>query len=143
MTEDPQRQAEILEELLPEAIRALFPGGENEPLAELPISQMRVVRLLWRSPCTSTEIAEALSISPPAVAQLLAKLEASELINKVSVEHDRRSKTVELSENGKCLMQARRSLRTQKAALILESIDAHDRAAVVGALRKLVDLTKP
>ena len=144
MTPDPLEQAEILEELLPEVIRTLFPGSDNEPLSDLPVSQLRVLRLLWKSPRTSTELAELLSISPPAVAQVLAKLEAADLISKVLLEHDRRAKSVELSVSGRCLMLSRRTMRTARAARILQSIEASDRESVIKALRKLAALpSKP
>ena len=137
MNNDAQADAEILDELLPEVIRALFPGSDSEPLSELPISQLRVMRLLWKAPTTSTDLAETLSISAPAVAQVLAKLEAADLIVKECQEHDRRTKTIELSEAGHCLMKERRILRTARAAQVLQAIDSEDRGAVIEALRKL------
>lgn len=137
MKNDAQADAEILDELLPEVIRALFPGSDSEPLSELPISQLRVMRLLWKAPTTSTDLAETLSISAPAVAQVLAKLEAADLIVKECQERDRRTKTIELSEAGHSLMKERRMLRTARAAQVLQAIDSEDRGAVIAALRKL------
>ena len=137
MNNDAQADAEILDELLPEVIRALFPGSDSEPLSELPISQLRVMRLLWKAPTTSTDLAETLSISAPAVAQVLAKLEAADLIVKECQEHDRRTKTIELSEAGDGRMKERRILRTARAAQVLQAIDSEDRGAVIEALRKL------
>lgn len=137
MKNDLRAQAELLEELLPNVIRVLFPGSENEPLSELPVSQLRVLRLLWTAPKTSSELAETLHITPQAIAQVISKLEGSGMVKKTCIESDRRQKTLELSEQCRCLMQFRRTVRAERAAEILLSIAPEDRCALIEVLQRI------
>lgn len=138
---EPLREAELLEELLPEALRSLFPGVDDEPLNELPLSQMRVMRQLWKSSRTSSELAGALGVSPPAVAQLVAKLESAGLVVKTCHKEDRRLKTVELSLLGRERMGERRRSRSVRAAEVLAQVDPRSREALLLALQGLIEAT--
>ncbi len=138
MTDSTLAQAEALEELLPDVVRALFPPSGDDPFSDLPLGQLRVLRLLWKSPRTPSELAKTLEISASAIAQVLSRLEAADLVLAESNEHDRRSKTVELSEHGRCLMRQRREARARRAAETLRNIDEADRSALIAALERLV-----
>ncbi|MBS1714839.1 MAG: MarR family transcriptional regulator [Armatimonadetes bacterium] len=135
---DVLKEAERLEELLPLALRALFPGVEDEPLGDIPLSQMRVMRLLFARPRSSTELSTELGVSLPAVTQLVTKLEASGLVERTCSSSDKRCKTVGLSAEGREQMSARRRSRSDRAARVLGTMDPAVRRSLVEALERVV-----
>ena len=131
---DTLSQAERLEELLPEVLRTLFPGVEDEPLSDLPLSQMRVLRQLQTESKSPTDLACTLGISLSAVIQLVSKLESAELVNKTCTEGDKRCRSVSLSDHGRRLMSERRRSRAHRAAVVLAGVDPESRDALIQAL---------
>lgn len=135
---DVLRQAERLEELLPAALRALFPGVDDEPLSDLPLSQMRLMRCLWNRERSMTELSCELGVSLPAVNQLVAKLESAGFAEKSCSSSDKRCKTVGLTETGRTQMAERRRSRADRASQVLAGMDRHSRDALVRALESVL-----
>jgi DNA-binding MarR family transcriptional regulator len=133
------KQAEVLEEMLPEVMRTLFPGGENEPLSELTVAQMRIMRVLSKGPLTVTALAERLNVSLPGMTQQLSRLEAAGMVSKTTSADDRRTRLVSLTEGAEQLLKSRRSRRTAHAAGILCQMSPAQRDALIAALNQLIE----
>ncbi|MBS1721547.1 MAG: MarR family transcriptional regulator [Armatimonadetes bacterium] len=138
MKTGPLRDAERLEELLPEAIRALFPATADDPFSDLPLGQMRVLRLVWRGVQAPTELADELGISASAIAQVLHRLSDAGLVTTVCQSEDRRRKSVQLSPTGRRLMEERKAARASQAARLLSAMSQEERSALLASLEKLV-----
>lgn len=143
MSDSPLDLAKELEELLPDALRTLFVSVPGDPFADLPVGQIRILRLLYRSDHSPKELATSLSISQPAVAQVLAKLEHQGLVEGHNLEHDRRCKLYRMTHNARQLMSERRNVRAQQAARVLADMPHDQRLALVAALRGLTQLKLP
>lgn len=135
--------AKELEELLPDALRTLFVAVPGDPFADLPVGQIRVLRLLFRTDHSPKELATKLSITQPAVAQVLAKLEHQGLVEGHSLEHDRRCKLYRMTTDARRLMAERREVRAQQSARVLDGMPQDQRLALVAALRGLTQLKLP
>lgn len=133
-------QAEQLEELLPDALRTLFAPVHGDPFSEVPLGQMRVLRLLARSPQSPGELSTLLSVTPAAVTQVLAKLEHAGFVESAPQQHDRRCKVFQLSKTGATQMACRHQARSQHAVEILSLMEPSQRKALITALKNLVDL---
>lgn len=140
MSDEILAQARRLEELLPDALRTLFSLVEGDPLAELPVGQIRLMRLLFRRDHSPGELACALKISPQAVAQVLTKLERGGYVEGKCLEHDRRCKQVRLTEHGAKAMAERHRARAERAALTLRQMPDAQREALIEALTNLVGI---
>ena len=132
-----EEQAQRLEAMLPLILRTIYPPREDDPFAELPLMQLRVVRTLSNGSKTMSDIAEDLRMSPSRLAHLVARLEHVELVQKRCCEEDRRIKFLELTPLGKSQMDAHRQLRASRAAEILEGLSQHERSTLMDALEGL------
>ncbi len=132
-----EEQAHRLEAILPLILRTIYPPREDDPFAELPLMQLRVVRALSGGPRTMSEVAEELRMSPSRLAHLVARLEAVELVEKRCCAEDRRIKFVELTPLGKSQMGGHQRLRADRAAEILDGLDGDERSRLMEALEGL------
>ena len=139
MSDSIEIQAETLERLLPTVLRILFARSTGDPFADLPLGQLRVVRLLWKSEMTPSEIASNLRVSPQAVAQLLAKLESQGHVESESASNDRRSKVVKLTTTARSQMETRHRCRSEFAVRVLKQIEPDDRAKLIAILEEIVE----
>ena len=132
------RQAELLEDLLPEAMRTLFPGAEGEPLSELTVAQMRIVRMLAKGPSTVTAMADRLKTTLPGITQLLGKLESAGLVFKTTSAEDRRTRHVDLTDEARHLLLARKTTRAKRASQLLGQMTPEERDNLIATLTLLV-----
>ena len=89
--------AERLEHLLPLLLRSIFRLEETNPLSELPVAQLRMLRAVEAHPSTVGELAEDLGVSISAVSQILHRLVELGYIHIVADEADRRQRHVRLT----------------------------------------------
>ena len=112
---------------------------------ELTIAQAQALMLLRAEPGTASGVAAMLNISAPAVTQLTDRLVRKRLIERRSVETDRRSVSVALTAEGKRAVDLFRRRRRQVFAQALERLTREDQIEVIDALDKIASVldTRP
>jgi DNA-binding MarR family transcriptional regulator len=93
-----------------------------------------------QGPSRVTELAEAQSVTQPAMTGLVGRLVAQELVERSPDPDDRRGVLVALTGAGRALLTARRRERADALAVLLDDLDAADRAALAAALPALTRL---
>jgi Transcriptional regulators len=137
-----REQAAELECLLPKLMRRLFTLQDGSPVSELPLAQLRLCTILQGGPRSMTTLSEELSTSVSAVTQIADRLERAGLVERVlpgPEADDRRMKLLRLTEDGSEMMRTRRERRVQRVNQVLEKLALGERAAVLQALRALLD----
>ncbi len=130
-----------LETLLPKVMRALFNPDPEDPMTDLPMAQLRMVRLLTNRDYTVSELSEEFNLSMSACTQMVNRLETMGLVTRRGDEGDRRIRHVTLSEKGKRQMQDRHQRRVARAEKVLDSLPEGMSEQVVSALEALVAAT--
>jgi DNA-binding MarR family transcriptional regulator len=123
-------------------MRVLFQHEDEEPLADLPVAQLRVMRILFAGKCTPSSLSESLNLTMSAVTQLCNRLEALGLVARTEDATDRRIRWLSLSETGHEKMAARQQRRVQRAHEVLSSIPADLRVSLVTALEELLIVSR-
>lgn len=132
-------QAAELEKLLPYVMQKLFRPGENDPISELPIGQLRVVRALECREMTMSQLAEDFRMSLSAASQLVSRLVEGGLAEVVSRDDDRRVRIIRLTASCQELMRSRHGQRVQNAEAVLARMRLEERAEFMVLLRRLVE----
>lgn len=132
---------EELESLLPAVMRQLFHSQEDEPLTDLPVMQLRVMRGLFPGRKPLANLAKDLRMSPSRLAHLLARLEDAGLVIRVEDENDRRVRYAELTPRAVELMTKRRSIRLKRTVQALEQLSPEEIEHILQALRLLLERT--
>lgn len=136
------KNAARIESLLPQIMRTLFQPDEQDPISELPLAQLRLMRILHHSSHSGTEISAELNISPSAFCQLAHRLEEAGLICSKVDENDRRVKRHHLTDKGRSLMDQRQRDRMAKAERVLQTLSPEDQAGVLRSLELLLAACK-
>jgi DNA-binding MarR family transcriptional regulator len=118
MNDQTLQRAANLEDLLPKILRSLTEIS-TDPLADISLSQLRVLRIISECGGTPTAISQDLGLTVSAVTQIANRLERRGLIARSDDPVDRRIKHLALSDSGRELMKRRREMRTRRAAAIL------------------------
>ncbi|MGV3613969.1 MAG: MarR family winged helix-turn-helix transcriptional regulator [Fimbriimonas sp.] len=137
------RDAERLEELVPRLMRVLLPSAEADPLAALPIGQLRLMRALGNGARIAAEVGAELGTSPSALSQMVHRLEEAGLLKREECAEDKRHKTLRLTEAGACRMAERRRLRAERAQAMLTRISEAERHAFLEVLERMVTDVPP
>jgi DNA-binding MarR family transcriptional regulator len=134
------RDATEIEALLPAIMRRFFAGNSEpgQPAAELPIAQLNVCSILQNGAQSMSALSEELEISLSALTQLADRLEKAGLVERVAGCDDRRTKTLSLTEYGRDMMRARRKMRVEHVALLIDRLSQEDRADVIVVLHRLL-----
>lgn len=132
-----------LEALVPLLTRSIFQHDEDSQWIELPVGQIRVMRLLYAGPSTPSELSAQLSLSVSAVTQVANRLEALGLIERSEDAGDRRVRHLRLSARGYALMHRRRTGRVRRAQLALSSLDEQTQQQIIDSLEKLLAVCHP
>jgi DNA-binding MarR family transcriptional regulator len=110
---------------------------------ELTVAQAQALMLLRAEAASTTGLAASLRISAPAVTQLTDRLVRKRLIERRSVEADRRSVAVALTLEGQRLVDTFRRRRSEVFAQALDRLSGDDRAQVMQALDKIAAVLNP
>lgn len=129
-------QGARLEVLLRDLLRRLFVFDPEDPAAELPVTQLRVLSLLSRSSLTLTRLSEEMGCSVSAASQLADRLEG--LVRRVPDPHDRRCRVLELTDRGWEIVRRRTEKRVGRAAEALARLPHEQRVAAVAGLEALL-----
>ena len=106
---------------------------------DLTVVQAQTLTLLRGAPFPTTRLAASLGISAPAMTQLTNRLVHKRLIERRPVDSDRRAVIIELTEQGKRVVDRFRKRRSEVFAEALSRLEDLDRAEVIDALSKVVD----
>ena len=131
-------QAAELERLLPSLLRRMFTLDPEHPANELPVGQLRVCSVLQGGPGSMSAIAEELGITISALTQIANRLELAGLVERISMDDDRRVKNLQLTEEGRRIMRSRREFRVRRAASALSRLSALERESILAAVRTLL-----
>jgi DNA-binding MarR family transcriptional regulator len=93
-----------------------------------------------RGPSRVTELAETQSVTQPAMTGLVGRLVAQDLVERSPDPDDRRGVLVAVTAAGRALLADRRRERADALAVLLDDLDAADRAALAAALPALTRL---
>lgn len=134
--------AETLEMLLPRAIRLLYVADETSPLSELTVPQLRLLRMLTCASRTASSVGEKLGLSVSAVTQMVNRLEAAGLVQRIDDNDDRRVKHLSLTEEGRRQLEARRKRRVALAEIALAGLTGESRSQLLSSLQQLIATSK-
>ncbi len=130
--------AERIESLLPQIMRSLFQPSEEDPISDLPLAQLRLMRILHHASYSGTEISAELNISASAFCQLSHRLEEAGLLTSQVDGTDRRVKRHSLTEKGQAFMDQRQRDRVSKAQAVLETLAPEEQSQVMKSLELLM-----
>ena len=105
--------------------------------ADLTLVQAQALKLLRSTPLPASKLAAALGISAPAMTQLTDRLGRKNLIERRTVQTDRRAVMVALTEKGGRVIDGFRRRRNQVFADTLSRLGDDDRMEVIAALSKV------
>ena len=131
-------QAAIIESLLPRLMRAVF-RAPHDPLHDLPLGQLKVLRVLSEGSKTPSDIASELKISLSSVTQIVTRLEESGFVARSADSVDKRVKHIRLSDTGAQMMKERKRVRMNQLMAILETLSPEDRASTISAIQKMIE----
>lgn len=132
-------QAAEIERLAPLALQRLF-HASDDPLLEMPIGQLRVMRILAEGPTTATRLTRQLGLTAAAVSQVVKRLRSTGLVAQDTDTSDHRVKHLMLSEHGADQMARRSHARASHAAHVLAQLPPETVEAMLLGLRGCVSL---
>ena len=135
-------QAEELEQLLPILMRTLHKPDPDDPLTELTMPQIRIMRLINFEPRTASSLGEELGLSVSAVTQMANRMEAAGLLERHDNKGDKRVKPLCVTEYGRELMQRRHNRRVSQAEESLAILSDEERLNFLAALSHFVSACK-
>ncbi|AIE84138.1 MarR family winged helix-turn-helix transcriptional regulator [Fimbriimonas ginsengisoli] len=136
--DDILQDAVLLEAILPRALRSLFRHDTSDPLAHLTVAQLRMVRTLRAKDWNAVDLAKDLAMTESAVSQTVKRLEEMGLVERRPDLHDRRVRTIGLSQIGAQLLRERQTLRVERARVALSKLSRLDRQTLIDLLSRLV-----
>jgi DNA-binding MarR family transcriptional regulator len=117
-------------------LRGLRTGGDD-PVAELPLAQLRLCNVLAGGPRAMSEISREIGTSLSAVTQIADRLERADLIKRVPRGDDRRVRCLQLTQQGEKMMLAHREMRIGCMSRVLEQLSPGERQTVIDTLEIL------
>ncbi|HWD41674.1 MAG TPA: MarR family transcriptional regulator [Fimbriimonas sp.] len=131
-------RAARIECLLPRLMRLIYRSTEDTMLVQLPLAQIRIVRLLYAGSRTVTSLGEELGLTASAVTQMANRLQDAGLVARVEDSEDRRVKHLALTEKAQELMKARQDRRVGRMNAVLDHISKERQVAIVEALEDML-----
>jgi len=139
MSDEIREKALKVEEMLPRLMRSLYRPQENDPLQQLPVAQLRVLRILFGSPKSHSAVSEELGISVSAVTQVANRLEHLSLLERVESPVDRRVKHLKLTVYGLKCMKERQEYRVMRTMEILKFLPDESQQKLLAVLDELLE----
>jgi DNA-binding MarR family transcriptional regulator len=115
----------------------------SEEIGELPLTppQHNVLSALLASPgCHQTEIGRMVGYDRATVGAVLAGLESRQLVERTGSEHDKRLKTLTITQSGQELLAAASSSMDRTNRRILEPLAAHERPLFMALLSRIASV---
>lgn len=126
-------QAAHLDQVLAR-IMFLLASKAGASSSDLPLAQLRVCTLLIDGTWTVSALGREMGTTVSAMTQLIDRLEAAGMVERVSGETERRSRSVRLTEHGRSIMSCRRQRKTERARQALQALDVETRRTLVRSL---------
>lgn len=105
---------------------------------DLTVVQAQTLTLLRGVPLPTTRLASSLGISAPAMTQLTDRLVRKHLIERRPADRDRRTVIIELTAQGRNVVDRFRKRRSEVFGEALSRLEGLDREEVIAALSKIV-----
>lgn len=132
MDNDPAKRFE-------EAVRRLMRAlAGNEPLSNLSLVQLRLLRSLFEGPKTAGELCRVLETTPSALSQLLGRLAVSGLVARTTDAMDHRVRRISLSEAGQEMMASRHAGRLRRAGELLSRFTSERQESLLNELEAVL-----
>jgi DNA-binding MarR family transcriptional regulator len=141
--DDLDHDAVQLEAMIPRVTRILFRHGTDDPLGDLSVAQIRMMRLLTAKSRIAAELSAELGMTASAVSQATHRLERMGLVVRRPDAFDRRIKRLELSATGDALMSRRQALRVDRARQALAGLAEEHRRRLISSLEELLAAFPP
>jgi len=132
--------ADRLSHVIERLVRGLRASVGSEQLS--PAAASALNRLESDGPLGVTRLARAEHVSQPAMTQLVERLVTEGLVERRSLETDRRSVLVSLTDAGRAAIADRRRRRTERLEHDLDQLPPADRAAIAAAIPALERLVE-
>jgi DNA-binding MarR family transcriptional regulator len=130
-------QAQTVAALLPTLMRKLF-AGDDDPMAELPLAQLRVCGVLCDGPRPMSAVSRELGVSLSAMTQIADRLERARLVERVVTGNDRRVRCLQLTKRGDKMMRLREAARVRRIRAVLEHLAPKAREETLAALHTFI-----
>ncbi len=112
-------------------------SDQDWPDIELTMPQLRTLVLLYRGPQRMGDIAAALGISLPATTNMIVRLEAKGLVERVHDQDDRRVVKCSLTPEGRNQFEALWNVHRQRIAAVADILTTEEMTMVVAAMELL------
>ena len=133
-----QRLLDLLNALGTTTFRQLLWQRASE--LDLTYAQSQVLYHVADHPgCHMGDVAKAFGVTLPAVTHIIDRLEQKQFVVRGDHPADRRVYVLEVTRQGKALVQELRTMQTRGAEDVLARMSAEDRARVIRGLEALVD----
>ncbi|MFY1698223.1 MarR family winged helix-turn-helix transcriptional regulator [Solwaraspora sp. WMMA2101] len=123
-------------------LQLLFASDRSDPLfdAQLTVSQLKILLLLYLHGSTSgQELSQVLGVRMATVTGIVDRLVAHRLVGRREDPQDRRVRRVELTGDGRDLIDRIVTAGTERHARLLARLDTDELRTVAAAVRLLVD----
>jgi len=133
-----QRLLDLLNALGSTTFRQLLWQRASE--LDLTYAQSQVLYYVGDHPeCHMGDVAKAFGVTLPAVTHIVDRLEQKQFLLRADHPGDRRVYILELTRQGKALVQELRTLQKRSVEQVLARMSADDRGKVIKGLEALVD----
>jgi DNA-binding MarR family transcriptional regulator len=141
MVEIEREAVEVILDRFVEGLFRLMLDHHRAEVVEMDLSvvQAQSLAFLRGTPLPATRLAASLGITAPAMTQLADRLVRKRLIERRPADGDRRAVMLELTTQGKHVVDRFRKRRSEVFAEALSRLKVLDRAEVIDALGKVVD----
>jgi DNA-binding MarR family transcriptional regulator len=116
----------------------VYRSTEDSVLAELPLAQFRILRVLYANSRTITELGEELCLTASAVTQMANRLQEAGMLHRVEDRLDRRVKHLALTQRAFEMMRARQERRVSRMQQTLEILSEERQGEVLDCLEELL-----
>jgi DNA-binding MarR family transcriptional regulator len=103
----------------------------------LTVAQYLALEAIAEGDVVGAELARRAAVSPAAVSQLLAALEAAGLLDRARLEDDRRRQPLALSDDGRAALRSARSVLEQGLAGLLADLRPSEAEALTRLLERV------
>ena len=130
-------EAEAVASLLPALMRRLF-TLDDDPVANLPLTQIRVCFSLLDGPRQMSALSHELGVTLSAMTQIADRMERAKLVCRVAEEKDRRVRCLQLTPRGEIIMRRHEDLRIRCISAVMEHLSPNERKEIIAALETLM-----
>jgi DNA-binding MarR family transcriptional regulator len=110
---------------------------DRDPVAALPVAQLRVCGILYRGPRPMSALSRELGVSLSAMTQIADRLGRARLVSRVADGTDRRVRCLQLTRRGEEIMRRREDNRVRRVLAVLEHLSLRQRKQVLATLEML------